>query len=98
MLGYIFNAKDLPTNTTDPKCSYKRECTKATLKITLMVDQMPLVIAVLFRTDIKRKEEKYQKVFKKIEIQYHTTKGIRTIYYKPIRYVFYISKIYYTAR
>ena len=97
MLDYIFNAKDLPTNTTDPKYSHRRECTKAALKITLVVDRMPLVIVVLFRTDIKRKEEKYQKVFKKIEIQYYTIKGIRTIYYKPIKYVFYISKIYYTT-
>jgi hypothetical protein len=59
MLDYIFNIKDLPTNTTDPKCSYRRECTEAALKITLVVDRMLLVIVVLFRTDIKRKEEKY---------------------------------------
>jgi len=59
MLGYIFNIKDLPTNTTNPKCSCRREYTEAALKMALVVDWMPLVIVVLFRTDIKRKEEKY---------------------------------------
>jgi hypothetical protein len=68
MLDYIFNAKDLPTNTTDPKYSRGRECTEAALKIILVVDRMLLVIVVLFKTDIKRKEEKYWKVFKKMEI------------------------------
>jgi len=68
MLGYIFNVKDLPINTTDPKCSRRRECTEATLKMTLVVDRMLLIMAVLFGTDIKRKEEKYRKVFKKMEI------------------------------
>ena len=97
MLDYIFNVKDLPTNTTNPKYSRGRECTGAALKIILVVDRMPLVIVVLFGTDIKRKEKKYRKVFKKIEIQYYTIKGIYTIYYKPIRYIFYISKIYYTT-
>jgi hypothetical protein len=98
MLDCIFNAKDLPTNTTDPKCSRGRECTEAASKMTLVVDRMPPVMAVLFGTDIKRKEEKYRKVFEKMEIQYHTTKGIRTVCYKPIGCVFYISKIHYTAR
>ena len=59
MLGYIFNTKDLPTNTTNPKYSRGREYTEAALKMALVVDRMPLVIVVLFRTDIKRKEEKY---------------------------------------
>jgi len=59
MLGYIFNTKDLPTNTTNPKYSCGRECTEAALKMALVVDWILLVIVVLFRTDIKRKEEKY---------------------------------------
>ena len=97
MLNYIFNVKDLPTITTNYKYSRGYKYTKAALKIILVVDQIPLVIAVLFRIDIKRKEGRFQKVFKEIEIQYDTIKGIYIICYKPIGYVFYISKIYYTA-
>jgi hypothetical protein len=98
MLDYIFNAKDLPTNTTDSKCSRGQECTKAASRMTLVVDRMPPVMAVLFGRDIKGKEGKDRKVFEKMEIQYHTTKGARTVCYKPIGCVFYISKIHYTAR
>jgi len=68
MLNYIFNAKDLPTTTTNYKCSRRHKCTKAATKIILVVDQMLLVIVVLFGIDIKRKEGRFQKVFKEIEI------------------------------
>ena len=54
-------------------------------------------MVVLFGIDIKRKKGRFQKVFKEIEIQHNTIKGIYTIRYKPIGYVFYISKFYYTT-
>ncbi len=98
MLNHIFNAKDLPTTTTDYKCSRGHKCTKAATKMTLVVDRMPPVMAVLFGTDIKRKEGRFRKVFEEMEIQHDTTKGIRTVRYKPIGCVFYISKFHYTAR
>jgi len=97
MLNHIFNAKDLPTPTTDYKCSRGHKCTKAATKMSLVVDRMPPVMAVLFGTDIKRKEGRFRKVFEEMEIQHDTTKGIRTVRYKPIGCVFYISKIHYTA-
>ena len=68
MLNYIFNVKDLPTTITDYKCSYRYKCTKAALKMILVVDWMPLVMVVLFGTDIKRKEGRFWKVFEEMEI------------------------------
>ena len=38
MLDYIFNTKDLLTDTTNSKYSYGRKCTNTVLKITLVVD------------------------------------------------------------
>ena len=96
MLNYIFNAQYLPTITSKCGCGQKYTNNVA-FKVKLVVDWMLLVIAVLFRTDIKRKEEKYWKVFEKVQIQHYTIKGIYIIPYKPIKCVFYISKTHYTA-
>ena len=57
MLNHIFNAQDFFNNITE--CGCGQECTDdVAIKMALVVDQMPPVMAVLFGTDIKRKKEK----------------------------------------
>ena len=63
----------------------------------LVLDQMPPVMEVLFNTSIIKAQDMDQRVFKIINIQYYTTKGIQFIVYKPIGCVFFFSGNHFTT-
>lgn len=98
MVNRMLNTKDLKSKKDHPRCSRGLECDRVAVRMQLVLDRMPPVMGVFFGTGITKAQDTDRRVFKTINVQYHTTKGIQSIVYEPIGCVFFPGGNHFTAR